>query len=73
MPGFARKNWEALELLRRGKDVFCVLRTGFDKSLIYQMQKKSSVAKKGGSVGITRLLPHAKMLLGPMNCFLCRE
>ena len=28
---------EALELLLRGKDVFCVLRTGFDKSLIYQM------------------------------------
>ena len=73
MPGFARKNWEALELLLRGKDVFCVLRTGFDKSLIYQMQKKSSVAKKGGSVRITRLLPHAKMLLGPMNCFLCQE
>ena len=48
MPGFARKNWEALELLLRGKDVFCVLRTGFDKSLIYQMQKKSSVAKKVG-------------------------
>ena len=67
---------EALELLLRGKDVFCVLRTGFDKSLIYQMfvhAKKSSVAKKGGSVGITRLLPHAKMLLGPMNCFLCQE
>ena len=28
---------EALELLLRGKDVFCVLPTGFDKSLIYQM------------------------------------
>ena len=26
---------EALELLLRGKDVFCVLPTGFDKSLIY--------------------------------------
>ena len=43
---FARKNWEfvlkseqreALELLLRGKDVFCVLPTGFDESLIYQM------------------------------------
>ena len=69
---------EALELLLRGKDVFCVLPTGFDKSLIYQMfvdakSCSSSVAKKGGSVGITRLLPHVKMLLGPMNCFLCRE
>ena len=28
---------EALELLLRGKDVFRVLPTGFDKSLIYQM------------------------------------
>ena len=28
---------EALELLLRGKDVFCVLPAGFDKSLIYQM------------------------------------
>ena len=28
---------EALELLLRRKDVFCVLPTGFDKSLIYQM------------------------------------
>ena len=28
---------EALELLLRGKDVFCVLQTGFDKSLIYRM------------------------------------
>ena len=28
---------EALELLLRGKDVFCVLPTAFDKSLIYQI------------------------------------
>ena len=37
--GFVLK-WEqgeALELLLRGKDVFCVLPTGFGKSLIYQM------------------------------------
>ena len=37
--GFVLK-WEqreALELLLRGKDVFCVLPAGFDKSLIYQM------------------------------------
>ena len=74
---------EALELLLRGKDVFCVLPTGFDKSLIYQMwfmqvlfnsrpSLLSCLAKKGGSVGNTRLSPHAKMLLVPMNCFLCR-
>ena len=78
---------EALELLLGGKDVFCVLPTGFDKNLIYQMfvhAKSSSsfvqrptsllsrLAKKGGSVGNTRLsLPHAKMLLVPLNCFLC--
>ena len=78
---------EALELLLRGKDVFCVLPTGFDKSLIYQMwfmqrvrqvlfngrpSLLSCLAKKGGSVGNTRLSPQAKMLLVPMNCFLCR-
>ena len=35
---------EALELLLRGKDIFRVLPTGFDKSLIYQMflHEKSS-------------------------------
>ena len=72
---------EALELLLRGKDVLCVLPTGIDKSFIYQMfvhAKSSSTAdrhcylalcKKGGSVGNTRLLPHAKLLLVPMNCF----
>ena len=33
----------------------------------------SRLAKKGGSVGNTRpSLPHAKMLLVPFNCFLCR-
>ena len=32
----------------------------------------SRLAKKEGSVGNTRLLPHAKMLLIPMNSFLCR-
>ena len=78
---------EAVELLLRGKDVFCVLPTGFDKSLIYQMfvharvlqgpcngrpSLLSRLAEKGGSVGNTRLLPHAKMLLVPMNQFLCR-
>ena len=53
---------EALELLLRGKDVFCVLPTGFEKSLIYRMfvhAKSSSsfvqrptvivIAKKAGS------------------------
>ena len=32
----------------------------------------SRLAKKGGSVGNTRLLPHAKLPLISMNCFLCR-
>ena len=32
----------------------------------------SRLAKKAGSVGNTRLLPHANMPLVPMNCFLCR-
>ena len=33
----------------------------------------SRLAKKGGLVGNTRpSLPHAKMLLVPLNCFLCR-
>ena len=73
---------KVLKLLLRGKDVFCVLQTGFDKSLIYRMfvhAKSSSrpsllyrLAKKAGSVGNTRLLPHANMPLVPMNCFLCR-
>ena len=73
---------EALELLLRGKDVFCVLPTGFGKSLIYQMFVQvacngrpsllSRLCKKRGSVGNTRLLPHVKMLLVPMNNFLCR-
>ncbi|CAH3168027.1 unnamed protein product [Porites lobata] len=70
---------EALELLLRGKDVFCVLPTGFDKSLIYQMfvhakSSSSSVQRPTviRSVGNTRLLPHANMPLVQMNCFLCR-
>ena len=33
---------------------------------------RSRLAKKAGSVGNTRLLPHANMPLVPMNCFLCR-
>ena len=32
----------------------------------------SRLAKKAGSVGNTRPLPHANMPLVPMNCFLCR-
>ena len=34
---FKSEQREALELLLSGKDVFCVLPTGFDKSLINQM------------------------------------
>ena len=79
---------EALELLLRGKDVICVLPTGFGKILVFMrclfMQRVlrvpcngwpwllSGLCKKGRSAGNTRLLPHAKMLLVPMNCFLCR-
>ena len=74
---FKSEQREALELLLMRKDVFCVLPTGFDKNLIYQMfvnvkSSSSSVVNKGESVGNTRFLPHAKMLLVPMNCFLCR-
>ena len=78
---------EALELLLRGKDVFCVLPTGLTKALFIRcffMQRVlqvpcngrqsllSRLAKKAGSVANTRLLPHANMPLVPMNCFLCR-
>ena len=57
-------------MLLRGKDVFCVLPTGFDKSLIYQMfvHAKSSVQQPTVIV----ISPHANMPLVPMNCFLCR-
>ena len=34
---FKLEQREALELLLRGKNVFCVLPTGSDKSLIYQI------------------------------------
>ena len=54
---FKSEKREALELLLRGKDVCMCL---------------SRLCKKGGSADNTRLLPHAKMLLAPMNCFLCR-
>ena len=92
MPGFARarigicfktEQREALELLLRGKDVFCVLPTAlFIRCLFMQRVLQvpcngrpsllSRLAKKAGSVGNTRLLPHANMPLVPMNCFLCR-
>ena len=32
----------------------------------------SRLRKNRGSVDNARLLPHAKILLVPMNCFLCR-
>ena len=74
---------EALEMLLRGKDVFCVLPTAlFIRCLFMQRVLQvpcngrpsllSRLAKKAGSVGNTRLLPHANMPLVPMNCFLCR-
>ena len=64
---------EALELLLRGKDVFCVLPTGFDKSLIYQMfvhAKSSSSSVQRPTVIV--ISPRANMPLVPMNCFLCQ-
>ena len=64
---------EALELLLRGKDVFCVLPTGFDKSLIYRMfvhAKSSSSSVQRPTVIV--ISPHANMPLVPMNFFLCR-
>ena len=74
---------EVLELLLRGKDVFCVLPTAlFIRCLFMQRVLQvpcngrqsllSRLCKKGGSVENTRLLPHAKMLLVPMNFFRCR-
>ena len=74
---------EALELLLRGKDVFCVLPTAlFIRCLFMQRVLQvpcngrqsllSRLCKKGGSVENTRLLPHAKMLLVPMNFFPCQ-
>ena len=74
---------EALEMLLRGKDVFCVLPTAlFIRCLFMQRVLQvpcngrqsllSRLCKKGGSVENTRLLAHAKMMLVPMNCFLCR-
>ena len=74
---------EALEMLLSGKDVFCVLPTAlFIRCLFMQRVLQvpcngrpsllSRLAKKAGSVGNTRLLPHANMPLVPMNCFLCR-
>ena len=83
--GFVLKSEQrkALELLLRGKDVFCVLPTAlFIRCLFMQRVLQvpcngrpsllSRLAKKAGSVGNTRLLPHANMPLVPMNCFLCR-
>ena len=37
-----------------------------------QCNGRSRLAKKAESVGNTRLLPHTKMLLIPMNSLLCR-
>ena len=65
---------EALEMLLRGKDVFCVLPTAlFVRCLFMQRVLQvlcndrqsllSRLCKKGGSVEKTRLLPHAKIIV----------
>ena len=78
---------EALELLLRER-MFCVFyQQDLTKALFIRClfmpivlqvpcngrpSLLSRLAEKRGSVGNTRLLPHAKMLLVPMNQFLCR-
>ena len=65
---------EALEMLLRGKDVFCVLPTAlFIRCLFMQRVLQvpcngrqsllSRLCKKGGSVENTRFLPHAKIIV----------
>ena len=65
---------EALEMLLRGKDVFCVLPTAlFIRCLFMQrvlqvpckgrQSSLSHLCKKGGSVENTRLLPDAKIIV----------
>ena len=67
---------EALQLLLRGKDVFCVLQTAlFIRSMRCLFMQRVQVpcngrqlllpglCKKRGSVDNTRLLPHAKMIV----------
>ena len=61
---------EALEMLLRGKDVFCVLLTAlFVMQRVLQVlcndrqSLLSRLCKKGGSVENTGLLPHAKIIV----------
>ena len=65
---------EALEMLPRGKDVFCVLPTAlFLRCLFVQrilqvlcngrQSLLSRLCKKGGTVENTRLLPHVKIIV----------
>ena len=68
------KQREALEMLLRGKDIFCVLPTAlFIRCLFKQRVLQvpcngrrsllSRLCKKGGSVENTPLLPHAKKIV----------
>ena len=78
---FKSEQRKALELLLRGKNVFCDLPTGlFIRRLFMQRVLQvpcngrrsllSHLFKEGESVDNTRLA--AKMLLVPVNCFLCQ-
>ena len=61
---------EGLEMLLRGKDVFCVPPTALFIRCLFKFRATadrqsllSRLCKKGGSVENTRLLPHAKIIV----------